>query len=350
MRTAVWVTVALASLALAGCAEDANEIAQKDETFDEFDLEATEDTGIIRGVVVDPAIVPIEGVTLTVVETGAQAISNENGAFGFTGLEPGAYFLTAEKAGFGAVQQSAIVEANVAQPPVIKILMEQDPSTAPFVEYSAFNGYVACSFTLGVLSLAACGVDGVDEQLGHVFLEEHVFDRAPQWVQSEMVWENTQSAGDWMSVSWTDPGTNGQRRISAADGPSPLMTSWDRATFDEMNLTGLTLWLRVFSTAQDGTDFVDEETWNSQYRPMYGTLNSTGLVGVGETWADNAPYGAQPFGEDCVKYPVLFDACLNWRGVGMTVSQDYEMFTSTFFNLMPKDGWMFTEDGNHPLE
>ena len=51
----VWACVMLALVTLAGCAEDAGgDENTDDEVFNDLDAQATEDTGIIRGVVMTP--------------------------------------------------------------------------------------------------------------------------------------------------------------------------------------------------------------------------------------------------------------------------------------------------------
>ena len=77
------------ALLLAGCSEPTE---TPDEPFDaslDDELEATAETGVIRGVVVDAAIVPVAGVTVTIDGLDQETTSNEAGAFGFDGLEPG---------------------------------------------------------------------------------------------------------------------------------------------------------------------------------------------------------------------------------------------------------------------
>ena len=86
-----WLALLLMAT-LAGCADESAPAAPDEPAFDGFDLEATDDTGIIRGVVVDQAIVPIAEATVTL-QSGEQTESNEGGAFGFAALEPGSCLL-----------------------------------------------------------------------------------------------------------------------------------------------------------------------------------------------------------------------------------------------------------------
>jgi len=351
------VLLLLAVPALAGCA-DGNPKKQGDgdeEEFKDFDLDATDDTGVIRGVVVDAAVVPVEGVTITLDSTGESVETNANGAFGFSRVEPGTQFLTASKPGFESIQQSVDVKAGLDRPPVVKIVLQASPDTRPFTQSIQFNGHIACSFTLVTVSFAACGVDPVASAVGNVFLQEHQYDRVAEFVQSEMVWDATQATGTSLSLSWTDPNGPGgsQVRIAAEAGESPVVVSFGREEFEQLNLTGKTLWLRIFSTQAEGSDLVDEETYNAPYRStVYGAYNGTPVAGVVQGSTPACAVGVcvlDPLGEDCVKYPVLFDACLGLGGVGAAIDQSYEVFTTNFYNFEPVEGWLFIEDGAHPV-
>jgi len=363
MRTALLLTMALLTVALAGCSDSGSDTpADQPVDFQEYGLEATDETGIIRGVVVDAAIVPIAGVTVTVQETGDSLVTNANGAFGFDDLDPGTYFVQAEKPGFGSVQQSVSVVAGDDEPPVLKMLMDPDPTSAPFVEYSQFNGFLVCSFTVVAASAAACGVStpalgpvptvDVGDIVGNQFITYVEYGRAPSWAQAEMVWDAGQELSKDLSLSFTDPGESGQNTIDQARGPSPLVVSFDDVKFHAMNLTGKTLWLRVFSTQVEGTDLVDEGTWNGPYNSsVYPVLNSTGVSGTVEDNRCIPLWGCEqsPFAEDCIHHVTLFNDCVGAGGVGAAINQGYEMFTATFFNFKPAEGWSFANDGQHPL-
>lgn len=341
---------------LAGCADGAKKgLDLKDEDFDDFDLDATEDSGVIRGVVVDPAIVPIGGVNVTLESTGQTVLTTEKGAFGFSGVEPGAHFLTASKAGFETVQQSIEVVAGVDLPDVVKILLDPDPSTAPYTETIQFNGLIVCSFALGALSIAACGLNPVASATGNVFLQEHQYATVPEHVQSEMIWDATQVTGESLQLSWTDPNDGAQVRIAAERGSSPLIVQFDRETFEELNLTGKTLWMRIFSSAVESTDPVEEDTWNGPWAStVYPSINGTPVQDVGAAFGGHCEPVAgfctvDPLREECVGWFILFAGCLGWGGLGAALDQDYEVFTTNFYNFQPRDGWTFVADGPHPV-
>ena len=141
MRSGVVATVV--ALLLAGCAEGGQPV-DDDEEFDDLQFEATDTTGVIRGVVIDDTITPIVGAKVAVTGQDLETESDDQGRFGFEDLEAGTYFLEISKPGFGKVQQSTDVQAGVAAPPVLKILMQKIPGSDPFVVGQLYTGYMSC--------------------------------------------------------------------------------------------------------------------------------------------------------------------------------------------------------------
>ena len=341
--------------ALAGCTEEPEPVEQEDAVdFTEYELEATEETGIIRGVVVDTAIVPVADALTQLDPSGLEQTTNEGGAFGFDGLDPGVYTITISKEGYASSQATTQVVAGDAAPPVVKVRLVADPTTSPYVETTVFDGHIACSLRSPVIGVAACGLPGVDEATGNVFLKEYTFDRIAERVQSEMVWDATQATGTAMELSWDDPSSGNQVEIKEGSGSSPVVTQWGREEFEALNLTNKVLWMRTFSTEVEGSDVVDDDIYQSVYRDaLYDTLNSTGAPGiVGDTYPQCA-FGLctnNPFEEDCLENAALFDSCFGIGGAGAVIDQPYSVYTNAFYNFLPDDDWLFTKDGAYPQQ
>ena len=85
--------LAICGVLLAGCSE-APAAAESDDTFDDVDVQVSETTGAILGVVVNDAIVPVAGATVRVLNTDHEATSDEQGRFVFQGVAAGAHFLS----------------------------------------------------------------------------------------------------------------------------------------------------------------------------------------------------------------------------------------------------------------
>src|SRR5690348_9184805 len=102
MRASLLFAFLLGAAVLAGCAgkgpaQDASDVPTPSVTG----VKSTADTGIILGVVVDPAIQPVPGANVTVNVPGHSpmaATTGQDGGFGFQGLSPGEYFVSAHKA------------------------------------------------------------------------------------------------------------------------------------------------------------------------------------------------------------------------------------------------------------
>ena len=292
---------------LAGCADEGALPSEEDPALEGLDLDVTDDTGVIRGVVVDTAVVPIMDVTITIAGLEKSTVTNEEGAFGFDGLEPGTYFLTAERLGYGAVQQSVDVEAGVADPPAVRVLMVADPSSLPFVEGLVWEGYMAC----GLSVVALCGLPVVDEAVGDNFLHIHELEQdGIDYLQSEMIWKTTQTVSPNMQL-WQEATGDGGCAFEAQNAPSPniINTTWgdynslgDRDCFETLGNT-TNLRLRVFSGSMDGT---------------------------------TPPGGCWP------TIPGVGTFCF---GAGFTVEQGFTVFSHVFYGFKPFDGWQFSVDG-----
>jgi hypothetical protein len=224
VRTILTV-LTLASIALAGCSGGGGGDKAGDDPTEDLGLEATDTTGVIRGVVVNEAIVPIPGVVVTLLSTGQTAESNDLGAFGFEGLEPGSYFLTASKPGFKPVQQSADVEAGVEDPKVVRVMMLADPTTLPTYEVFHFQGYLQCSLIAGTpvtggvfmpCDIPFYGPVGSDKSYTTFAMNGNA-----TWIHVSLVWTPTQAVGQNLYFNVLD--NYGDYNVPAYNGgPSPL--------------------------------------------------------------------------------------------------------------------------------
>ncbi|MGB0652962.1 MAG: carboxypeptidase-like regulatory domain-containing protein [Thermoplasmatota archaeon] len=330
-RTLLLSTLLAAAL-LAGCTDSGdggNELGdeQTEQALTEVAVEATDDTGVIRGVVVDSAIRPVAGVTIEVPLPGEgeplTTTSNDLGAFGLEGLEPGSYFVKASKAGYTETQQSVQVVAGVSTPPPVKILLEVNPSTAPYVQEFAMKGFIECSVATPVVLFAACGLLDATGLSNNHFLEEYTLDAPPAHLQSEAVWQSTQALGNELQISYTclDCGEGGtQVRYGVAAGTSPLIMVGNVTLAEELGIgNGQPVTFRVFGTDMEETDVIDDDQ-------IHGAYNTT-------------------TGEECLRYPVLFSSCMGFGGVGAVIQQEFEAFTHAFYHYTPPEGWQFTVDG-----
>jgi hypothetical protein len=313
MRTVLVAGLLLAAL-VAGCSDGPKADEPTDQDFEGLGLEASDTTGVLRGVVVDSAIRPVPGVTIAVSgPTEATATTTADGLFGFDGLKPGNYFVRANKPGYQSAQQNAEVVAGVADPPIVKVLLAIDPSTAPYISTFQFDGYIECSFSLVAVGFAACsslGDAGNDR-----FSDQYTPDRVADWAQSEMVWESTQAVSENLDLVYSIPPDGNQTlyyNYAEDKGPSPLTVQANKTTMEFVDVgSGQDLILRVFNEPVAGT------------RP-----------------ADPAE------GDDCLDRPQL-GGCVT--GVGFTVEQPFTIYTNVFYGFVPDPEWRFIVDGPYPL-
>lgn len=286
------VAALLAATLLAGCAGDPAATADNppDEVFD--DLVVTASTGAIRGVVVSEAIVPIANASVALGGTDVVRQTNEAGAFTFSGLEPGTYFVKVSKPGYFEAQASTDVVAGVEEPPIVKVILAVDAENQPFTELLTWTGFFGCGLGTnagGGIGFNPCAADALlCSEAGVCLLNTantHQFpfgaSRLPDLAQVEMSWEGSQPLGNDMNLGWHDEGT---ADFKGASGPSPLVVP---ATRDEI------------------LDAHDEDI--------------TGLL------ARVFPGSSQE--------------------LTLTLQQRFEVFVTYFYGFVPREGWAFVTDG-----
>lgn len=306
-RMRVLVVGLMLGAMLAGCSEEPVG-ADEEPIFDDIELDATDDTGVIRGVVIDATITPIQGATIRIASLELETTSNANGAFGFSGLDPGTYFMEASRIGYNTIQQSVEVVAGVDEPAVTKFLLEADPSQLPFVMVFQWDGFIQCSFSF----IAACAIGG--STVGDEFSTTFELDRpGVTYLQSEAIWETTQAVSPNLQL-WQQAAGEGGCTFDAQNAPSPNVIN---TTFGDYNVHGdedcfrtlgntTNLYLRMFSGSIDGTF---PPTANGCYPPIPGVIGSL---------------------------------CM---GVGATLQQSFTVYNHVFYGFKPVDGWQFSVDG-----
>jgi len=301
----------IVGMAFAGCAGEPEPVTEE---IISFELEATATTGVIRGVVVDAAIRPLPDAQVSVqVSNGTvETTTNGEGMFGFSKIEPGTYFVKVSKKGYTPAQSSAEVTAGVDNPPAVKFILEIDLENLAYaVEYS-WNGFIECSTTY--LALCAVPNDGPEivciVSMGNVclgnvtnddFIHNFAIDKPPQWVQSEMVWDTTQTLSDrmWLWHSYANEDGVFQGSIKSVTGPSPLKIASNETEAGEVSLGAPNmLTIRIFSGDVEGT----------------------------------TP-------------PICVLFC---NGPGVAIQQEFQVFTHVFYNYVPSEEWRFSDGTGIP--
>ncbi|MFO1535559.1 MAG: carboxypeptidase-like regulatory domain-containing protein [Thermoplasmatota archaeon] len=324
------VAFALTATVLAGCASKAAQ-----EPIDDLGLRATPTTGVIRGLVVDPAIRPIEGVQVVLPASGGakerSATTNADGLFGFEAVDPGSHFLRVSKPGYADTQHSVQVEAGDSAPPLVKVHLAAVPGAAPYVQSFKFDGFLECALSAVALCSAfngpTCGMDPVPctpNATNDNFANVVPIERPPQLVQSEMVWTTTTSASDqlwlWHSRAAKGDGSYNGSCNCWAQGKSPLlMVSNETQAAGNHYGTWHDLYLRVFTGSIEGTR-----------NPLDSAQCYPG---------DPARPVFEPLGRDPNVY------C---GGLGYSVEQSFTTYTHVFYGFLPPVGWRFSATPDVP--
>lgn len=282
----------VAAILLAGCSSkgDATDEPALEELFEETTVGSGK--GLIRGIVLDPSLAPVPGATVTLVGQ-ADKTTDENGLFVFADLAPDTYFLQVSKPGWTEVQQSADVQADVAEPPIVKVAIERIPGTEPRAETLVLDGYISCSAGTPV-SFHDCNT--IEEQQSRVYFP---IQGTPQWVQTELVWESTQAAGEWLYVV--------QAVCGCEDNEVP-------------------------DVGPDRFDETPEAT--SPYIARADTAFLEDHRDAGELVVDASASGPEPD---------------TTNGSGIALNQRFQVYATFFYNFEPDPEWTFVEDGPYPV-
>ena len=301
------LALALAAPLLAGCTAGSDGVAPT--TSGPPPLAATATTGVIRGVVVDEAIRPLANATVTARGPGGEdrtAVTGPDGFFGFTNLVPGGWFVLAHKRAYTDVQQNTEVQAGVPDPPVVKLQVTLIPGQVPFVNTMTVDAFIECivpgANVCTIANVYPCVFlgycDNVTDDTSFILFYEPLvsLQRVPDWFQTELVWQTTQSVSDGLGVRFSahEPadGTGIDERRGSVGGRSPLTITLNQTT---------------------------ATTWET------GTKKGVSFEIFGWTEA------LSPLGS-----------------AGFVLNQRVSFYFNVFYGYTPPDGWTFAKDGTVP--
>lgn len=212
----------LGAALLAGCSGGAGDgasasLKEAEIAAENLAVEATATTGVIRGVVVDDALRPLPGATVTL-NNGASTDTTQEGAFGFDALEPGTYFLTASLTDYTTVQQSAEVVAGVSDPALMRVLLTAIPRLTPFIEAFSANLYVMFTASTPVILLRVG--DLVGDEGNYAFTLEITPNGTV--AQAEFIWESQSPLSETLLIGGGTYEDDEDLDVDSASGPSGL--------------------------------------------------------------------------------------------------------------------------------
>ncbi len=316
---ALLLTMTLVAVTLAGCSDDAPPATVVDDPFTDFDDPASSGKGLLRGIVIDNSITPIPDARVVIKGSTLETMTNVNGAFQFTDLDPGTYFLEVSKPSYTKIQAQGTVEADVAKPEIVRVQLELIPGELPAFVPLQYDLFMSCGFKLAnfVFSASSCdptGALGLASQDDSMHAFEMDREDAPAHYQSEIIWEANQPASSGLvTIQCNRDNTGcgsgvGSDRICNVRGPSPLVCRVNNDMASEDVPGGG----NNFTTIRDGAG------WS----PLFA-------VGLYSNCAGQCVIGAV--------------------GVGAALDQEVKAYISVFYNFKPSEDWLFIEEGEHPV-
>ncbi len=213
------------------------------------------------------------------------------------------HFLSLSKPGFKATQVSVTVEAGVDRPEIVRVMLDAEPSTAPYVVPDQLAGYLACGAPIFATSVGCTTWGPISDATNSDAIFSRDWEVLPRHVQGELVWEDTQALGgqfifELSPSNWPttpQPGW-GHREVT----PSPGLAYLNETHIDS-EMSG-----------EDVSDWMLEHGMN--YRIFAGPMDGC---------------------DDIYGY-----------GCGLTIDQTMDLYLHDFFNFSPEEGWRFTVDGD----
>lgn len=242
------VALALAVALLAGCSDapTAEQLLAPDE-------------GALAGVVVDPALRPLEGAVARIPAAPEvpPATTGADGTFRFQGLRAGLHIVQVEKPGY----LSATVQATASaapDAPLVNVVLEPLDETRPYVVLETFEGFLDCGvgsaavfgFTTAcrqtasaALAIACAGQDPVPPTgvcLGEADPYFRVATRGNMTTaQAELTWNPTLAGAELLLLGYVfDPDEQVVGSVGSVTGPPYLAIPMPQAVVDEHDLGG----------------------------------------------------------------------------------------------------------------
>ncbi len=157
MRPLVVALVLLAG-GLAGCSDDGGQnLDTPDDSFDDIQIDVSDTTGAILGIVVDQAIRPLKDAEVKLLlSSGTETTTtDEKGRFSFSNVPAGSHFVEVSRIAYKGAQVAVDVEAGNDSPGLVKVMLERLFSQDPFTQLEKFTGFLVCGYSAGVSSTCA---------------------------------------------------------------------------------------------------------------------------------------------------------------------------------------------------
>lgn len=304
-----WIALPLLVALLAGCTDTPTEVPLEDGGFDDVPVVVDDQTGGIRGVVINDAIIPVEGAAVKLLSTEFSATTDSQGRFTFSKVPPGTYFLSAEKALHQSIQSSVEVKAGLKEPPIVKLQMPRLFQADPYLQVFAMDGFFTCT-------QAGLYVGGYGSSPCHSYSATLDFCAlAGACLDQERVFETTIGPG-WQTLVYE--------------------MTWDSSAYGTSQNIGVVM-------SEDYETRSKSHNWAN-----YGGPNPVMFaINVGEE-GPNAQSGAIP--EEGVPVFSMFQGVRS-SGLtpGLAIDQSFQAWLTSFYYAPAPEGWSFMRGDPAPF-
>ena len=277
-------------------------------------------TGAVRGVVVDPAIVPVAGanVTLETATGKASQTSDAQGRFIFSDVAPGSHFLGVSHFLFQPYETTVDVVANVAEPPVVHVAMTPLYSQKPYSTQVSWEGFFECSQAgAGLYSSSNCVTDQCPIIMDASQCNQLPTSQMNNVTSQQREWHSDVGPG-WKTlvfdVSWEDGG-----QFSTSQNMGIVVSTYkperDPSHWFAQETGGSPITLRL----ENGTQHESASGVEPAVIPDEGMSRMSYFVSVREP--DDPPLAP-----------------------GLAVNQAFKVIHTQFYHAAPPEGWSATKD------
>lgn len=313
---AILVVLTLISLLFAGCAAEESPTAETpDESFDDVEVEVTDDTGAIRGVVVNDAIVPVaDALVELALPTPVTTKTDAEGRFTFSKVAPGTYFMTVSKVVHESAQASVTVVAGEKLPDIVKVQLQRLYDQDPYYETLQYAGFLGCA--IAIVASTTC-VNDYTRLCGNVDPSCCPGGCAPQVTgvvdQREY---RSEVGGGWQSIVWE--------------------LVWDSSLTGTAEELGLTV---SYATRQGASHWYTSAGMGAPFRLQCDVNTDCREMSTDEA---NPEGRINPEGQDDLWNMI-------GAGSGVALQQDIEIFQNNFYYAPAPEEWSFVRGDPSPF-
>ena len=281
----------------------------------------TATTGAVRGVVVDPAIVPVAGANVTLeTPTGKRSqTSDATGRFIFSDVEPGSHFLGVVHFLFQPYETTVEVMANVADPPVVHVEMTPLYSQKPYSTQVSWEGFFECSQAGASVTYSSsnCAADPCPAYLGPATCNTLPTSQMNNVTSQQREWHSDVGPG-WKTLVF-DVSWEGGGQFSTSTNMGIVVSTYkperDPAHWfaEETGSSPITLRL------ENGTEHKSASGVEPTIIPDEGMSRMSYFVSVRQP--DDPPFAP-----------------------GLAVNQAFKVIHTQFYHAAPPEGWSATKD------